>query len=128
MPRPVRFDPEGPLAYKVGSAARGDRLLLKFILSFFGGIFAFLTNGAVFAAAGVAAILYTYSRDLPNHEQLAQYTPPTISRIYSGEGRIIDEFAAGAADLHAPIDEIPDLVKQAFISAEDKNFYNHERL
>jgi penicillin-binding protein 1A len=99
--------------------------LLRFIFSFLGGIFAFVTNGAVFAAAGVMAILYTYSRDLPNHEQLAQYTPPTISRIYSVEGRIIDEFAQERR-IYAPVDEIPDLVKQAFISAEDKNFYTHD--
>jgi penicillin-binding protein 1A len=72
-----------------------------------------------------SAILYTYSRDLPNHEQLAQYTPPTISRIYSVEGRIIDEFAQERR-IYAPIDEVPDLVKQAFISAEDKNFYTHD--
>ena len=81
--------------------------MLRFVFSFLGGIFAFVTNGAVFAAAGVMAILYTYSRDLPNHEQLAQYTPPTISRIYSVEGRIIDEFAAGAADLRAPSTRCP---------------------
>jgi penicillin-binding protein 1A len=99
--------------------------VLRFIFSFFGGIFAFVTTGAVFAAAGVMAILYTYSRDLPNHEQLAQYTPPTISRIYSVEGRIIDEFAQERR-IYAPIDEVPDLVKQAFISAEDKNFYTHD--
>jgi penicillin-binding protein 1A len=99
--------------------------VLRFVFSFFGAIFAFVTNGAVFAAAGVMAILYTYSRDLPNHEQLAQYTPPTISRIYSVEGRIIDEFAQERR-IYAPIDEIPDLVKQAFISAEDKNFYTHD--
>jgi penicillin-binding protein 1A len=98
--------------------------LLRFVFSFFGAIFAFVTTGAVFAAAGVAAILYTYSQDLPNHEQLAQYTPPTISRIYSVEGRIIDEFAQERR-IYAPIDEVPDLVKQAFISAEDKNFYDH---
>ncbi len=103
----------------------GVGVLLRFVLSFFGGIFAFVTNGAVFAAAGVAAILYTYSRDLPNHEQLAQYTPPTISRIYSVEGRIIDEFAQERR-IYSPIDEVPDLVKQAFISAEDKNFYTHD--
>jgi penicillin-binding protein 1A len=94
-------------------------------LSFFGAIFAFATNGAVFAAAGVLAILYAYSRDLPNHEQLAQYTPPTISRIYSVEGRIIDEFAQERR-IYSPIDEVPDLVKAAFISAEDKNFWQHQ--
>ena len=57
-----------------------------------------------------------YGRDLPNHEQLAQYAPPTISRIYSGEGRMMDEFARERR-LFAPSEEIPDLVKQAFISA-----------
>ncbi len=76
------------------------------------------------AMLGLVAVFMMYGRDLPNHEQLAQYTPPTISRIYSGEGRIMDEFARERR-LFAPADEIPDLVKQAFISAEDKNFYNH---
>jgi membrane peptidoglycan carboxypeptidase len=56
---------------------------------------------------------------------LAQYTPATISRIYSGEGRIIDEFAQERR-LFVPIEDIPDLVKHAFISAEDKNFYTHK--
>jgi penicillin-binding protein 1A len=52
-----------------------------------------------------------YSRDLPSHESLAQYTPPTISRIYSGEGRIIDEFAQERR-LFVPAEDIPDLVKR----------------
>jgi penicillin-binding protein 1A len=99
--------------------------VLRFLFSFLGGIFAFAVTGAAVAALGVAVILYTYSQDLPNHEQLAQYTPPTISRIYSVEGRIIDEFAQERR-IYAPIEEIPDLVKQAFISAEDKNFYEHD--
>ncbi len=73
----------------------------------------------------MAAIFWMYSKDLPSHESLAQYTPPTISRIYSGEGRIIDEFAKERR-LFAPIEEIPPLVRQAFISAEDKNFYTHK--
>jgi penicillin-binding protein 1A len=72
----------------------------------------------------VGGIFYMYSRDLPSHENLAQYTPATISRIYSGEGQIIDEFAEERR-LFVASEDIPDLVKQAFISAEDKNFYNH---
>ncbi len=99
--------------------------MLRFIVSFFGGIFSWLTIGALFAALTVGAVFWMYGRDLPNHEQLAQYTPPTISRIYSGEGRIIDEFARERR-LYAPSNEIPDLVKHAFISAEDKNFYTHQ--
>lgn len=98
--------------------------MFRFILSFFGGIFTFGTLGLVMAAMGVAAIFYIYGRDLPSHESLAQYTPPTISRIYSGEGLLIDEFAQERR-LFSPIEDVPDLVKQAFISAEDKNFYEH---
>ena len=98
--------------------------MLRFILSFFGGIFTLITMGMMMVALGVGGVLWMYSRDLPSHESLAQYTPPTISRIYSGEGRIIDEFAQERR-LFTPANEIPDLVKQAFISAEDKNFYTH---
>ncbi|MCG6903978.1 MAG: PBP1A family penicillin-binding protein [Rhodobacter sp.] len=99
--------------------------MLRFIGSFFGAIFSWLTIGAVMAALTIGAIFWMYGRDLPNHEQLAKYAPPTISRIYSGEGRMIDEFARERR-LYAASDEIPDLVKQAFISAEDKNFYTHK--
>ncbi|MGC9368741.1 MAG: penicillin-binding protein 1A [Paracoccaceae bacterium] len=99
--------------------------MTRFILSFFGAVFSLVTIGAVFAALMVGAIFWMYSRDLPNHEELANYAPKTISRIYSGEGRMIDEFAEERR-LFVPADEIPDLVKQAFISAEDKNFYTHK--
>jgi len=98
--------------------------VIRFILSFIGTIFSALTIGAVAAAVTIGGIFWFYGRDLPNHEQLAQYTPPTISRIYSGEGRIIDEFAQERR-LFVPAEDIPDLVKHAFISAEDKNFYTH---
>jgi len=98
--------------------------LIAFIARLLGGLFSFITAGIFMAMLGLVAVFMMYGRDLPNHEQLAQYTPPTISRIYSGEGRIMDEFARERR-LFAPADEIPDLVKQAFISAEDKNFYNH---
>ncbi|WP_370285763.1 penicillin-binding protein 1A [Pseudooceanicola nanhaiensis] len=98
--------------------------MIRFILSFFGGIFTMLTLGLAVGALSIGAIFWVYGRDLPSHESLAQYQPKTISRIYSGEGRIIDEFAVERR-LFAPAEEIPDLIKQAFISAEDKNFYNH---
>ncbi|MGB0158897.1 MAG: penicillin-binding protein 1A [Thalassovita mediterranea] len=99
--------------------------MLRFIFSFFGGIFSLITLGIAVAALSIGSIFYIYGRDLPSHEALAQYTPPTISRIYSGEGRMIDEFAKERR-LFTPAEEIPDLVKYAFISAEDKNFYTHQ--
>ncbi|MEM5468452.1 PBP1A family penicillin-binding protein [Celeribacter marinus] len=98
--------------------------MLRFILSFFGTIFSLVTTGLILLALVIGGVLWMYSRDLPNHEALAQYQPPTISRIYSGEGKIIDEFARERR-LYTPPSEIPDLVKFAFISAEDKNFYSH---
>jgi penicillin-binding protein 1A len=99
-------------------------LVLRFVGNVLGGIFSALTLGLIFAALTLGGIFYMYSRDLPSHENLAQYTPATISRIYSGEGRIIDEFAQERR-LFVASEDIPDLVKQAFISAEDKNFYHH---
>ncbi|TGN51257.1 PBP1A family penicillin-binding protein [Paracoccus liaowanqingii] len=98
--------------------------MLRVILSFFGAIFSWVVTAAFFAALTVGGIFWIYSRDLPSHETLAQYSPKTISRIYSAEGQLIDEFAEERR-LFVPIDEVPDLIKQAFVSAEDKNFYSH---
>ena len=98
--------------------------MVRFFLSFLGGLFTLLTLGAIMGALAIGGVLYMYGRDLPSYETLSQYTPKTISRIYSGEGQIIDEFAVERR-LFTPAEEIPDIVKQAFISAEDKNFYEH---
>lgn len=98
--------------------------MIRFVLSLFGGIFSFLVMAVLFAALTIGGVFWMYGRDLPSHEQLANYTPPSISRIYSGEGRLIDEFAQERR-LFTPIDDIPDVVKYAFVSAEDRNFFVH---
>ena len=98
--------------------------MIRFILGIFGAVFTGITLAIFMAALAIGGIFWMYSRDLPSHEQLANYTPATISRVYSGEGQLMDEFARERR-LFAPSDEIPALVKHAFISAEDKNFYTH---
>nr|WP_246566939.1 PBP1A family penicillin-binding protein [Gemmobacter fulvus] len=98
---------------------------MRFVGSFFGAIFTAVTLALLFIALSIGAVFWIYSRDLPSHESLAQYTPPTISRIYDGEGRMIDEFAEERR-LFVPIEDVPDLIKHAFVSAEDKNFYTHK--
>jgi penicillin-binding protein 1A len=98
--------------------------LMMLVMRIFGTIFSTMTLAAVFVALVLAAVFVIYGKGLPGHDDLASYNPKTISRIYSGEGHIIDEFATERR-LFAAADEIPDLVKVAFISAEDKNFYNH---
>ena len=99
--------------------------MLRFIGSFFGAVFTTLTLGLLFGAITIGGVFWMYSEGLPSHESLAQYTPPTISRIYSGEGRVIDEFAQERR-LFVPIEDVPDLVKFAFVSAEDKHFFTHK--
>jgi penicillin-binding protein 1A len=99
--------------------------VVRFVISTVGGLFSWVVTGVFFAALTVGGVFWMYSRDLPSEESLAQYTPKTISRIYSAEGRMIDEFATERR-LFTPVADIPDLVKQAFISAEDKNFYTHQ--
>ena len=99
--------------------------MIRFVLSSIGGLFSWLVTAVFFGALTLGAIFWMYSRNLPSHEQLSQYTPKTISRIYNGEGRLIDEFAEERR-LFVPIADMPDLVKSAFISAEDKNFYIHK--
>lgn len=98
--------------------------MIRFVLSTFGGLFSWIVTALFFAALTVGGVFWMYSRNLPSYEQLAQYQPKTISRIYSGEGKLIDEFAEERR-LFVPIDQVPQLVKDAFISAEDKNFYSH---
>ncbi len=97
---------------------------MRAVLNIFGFLFSWLTMGLMAGVILIGAIFWLYGRDLPDHEQLAQYEPATLSRIYSGRGLIMDEFARERR-IFTPVEEIPDLVKQAFISAEDKNFYSH---
>ena len=75
----------------------------------------------VFVIFGV--IIY-YSQDLPDHETLANYKPAAVTRIYAGDGRLIEEYAKEKR-FFVPIENIPKKITHAFISAEDKNFYSH---
>ena len=90
-----------------------------------GFLFSWAVYGVIMAALLVDCLIWIFDRGLPDHEQLANYEPPIISRIFSGQGELIDEFA-NERRLFSPVDEIPPLVKDAFISAEDKNFYTHK--
>jgi penicillin-binding protein 1A len=85
-----------------------------------------LTLAAMFITGGLLASAYVYwvTRDLPSYEALAHYEPPITTRVYASNGTLIGEYARERR-LFVPIQQVPDLVKQAFLSAEDKNFYSH---
>lgn len=75
--------------------------------------------------AFVAVIIHNNAQDLPDHEQLKEYKPSIITRLYAGDGRLMEEYAREKR-IFAPITQIPEMVKNAFIAVEDKNFYEHE--
>ncbi|MEZ5826177.1 MAG: penicillin-binding protein 1A [Geminicoccaceae bacterium] len=62
--------------------------------------------------------------DLPDYSHLANYVPPNVTRIHAGDGRLLAEYAHEKR-VFVPIDAMPNRVKEAFVAAEDKNFYNH---
>ena len=68
--------------------------------------------------------LWYFSSDLHDYKILSNYKPPISSRIHSGEGQIIAEYALQKR-LFIPYDSIPDKVIYSFLSAEDKNFFYH---
>lgn len=68
--------------------------------------------------------LWQISQELPDYHQLEKYEPAVTTRLYAGDGQLMMEYASEKR-LFVPENKIPELVKNAFISAEDKNFYNH---
>ena len=79
------------------------------VFGFLGTVFTLVTMSTIVCGLSLGGIFWVYGRDLPSHKFLAQYKPPTISRIYSAEGKIIDEFAKERR-LFTPANEIPSLI------------------
>lgn len=79
---------------------------------------------ALIAAVGVAIYVGDLAKDLPDYEVLAKYEPPVTTRVHASDGQLMAEYARERR-LYLPIQAIPDRVKAAFLSAEDKNFYHH---
>ena len=68
--------------------------------------------------------LWYFSSDLPDYKILSSYKPPISSRVHSGEGQLIAEYALQKR-LFIPYESIPKKVIYSFLSAEDKNFFSH---
>ena len=88
--------------------------------------FIFATGALLFvvAAAVFAGVLWKYEQELPDYSVLKNYEPPVMTRVHAADGSLLAEYSRERR-LYLPSDEIPELVKHAFISAEDKNFYSH---
>jgi penicillin-binding protein 1A len=94
------------------------------LLRFIGYLFGLGMLAGIVVVAGVAWYVSDLSADLPDEAVLNAYEPPVTTRIHAADGELMAEYAHQRR-LYIPIQAVPDLVKQAFISAEDKNFYNH---
>src|SRR5205814_1318317 len=97
---------------------------MKLLLRFFGWIFAVGTVLFLVGVAGAAGLFWHFSKDLPDYSQLQDYEPPVMTRVHAGDGSLLAEYATQRR-LYLPIQAIPKLVLNAFIAAEDKNFYEH---
>ncbi len=84
----------------------------------------FILGLFLFISVSIFGII-KYTKDLPDYKQLKEYTPSIISRLYTGNGTLLAEFSAEKR-VFIPIGSIPEIIKQAFVSAEDKNFFDHK--
>ncbi len=91
--------------------------LIKKILIFF-------SIGSLLFFLIIISILWIYSNKLPDYKYLKSYKPPVSSKLYSGEGVLVSDFSAEKR-IFVPFESIPNLVINAFLSAEDKNFFKH---
>ncbi len=86
---------------------------IKFLIILIGIVLLFLLS-----------TLWYFSSGLPDYKKLSNYQPPISSRVYSEDGKLIAEYALQKR-LFVPYDSIPKIVINSFLSAEDKNFFQH---
>jgi penicillin-binding protein 1A len=81
---------------------------------------------SVVALAGLALAIYAawLFHDLPDAAELAEYRPPTATRVFAWDGTLIGEFSTERR-IFTPYDHIPPVVVEAFLAAEDRNFFQH---
>ncbi len=94
------------------------------VLRLIGYLFAVGMILFVAASAAVAFLLWNVSKDLPDYEVLAKYEPPVMTRVHASDGSLIAEYATERR-IYVPINAIPEKLIQAFMAAEDKNFFQH---
>jgi penicillin-binding protein 1A len=97
---------------------------MRFLVRFMGFLFTIGTVVFLVGGAAVAGLIWHYSRDLPEYSQLQDYEPPVMTRVHASDGALLGEYSKERR-LYLPIQAVPKLVINAFLAAEDKNFYEH---
>src|SRR5215831_6595923 len=97
---------------------------MRRLLRFCGFLFTFGTFMLLLVAGVLTGGYFYYSQDLPDYSQLQDYQPPVMTRVHAADGALLAEYARERR-LYLPIQAVPKRVINAFVSAEDKNFYDH---
>ena len=100
---------------------------MRLLLRFCGFLFAAGTIVFLVGVGAAAGLLWHFSKDLPDYSQLQDYEPPVMTRVHAGDGSLVAEYA-NQRRLYIPIQAVPKMVINAFLAAEDKNFYEHNGL
>jgi penicillin-binding protein 1A len=83
-----------------------------------------LTLVLLIGTGGALVVYRHYAAELPDYQQLVDYYPPTMSRVYAGDGRVLEEYGTQKR-VFVPFAAIPPRVVQAVLAAEDREFYQH---
>ncbi|MCB1475360.1 MAG: penicillin-binding protein 1A [Rhodobiaceae bacterium] len=94
------------------------------LLRFLGFLFTSAVILFLIGAGVVTYVVWDYSKNLPDYQALKEYSPPVMTRVHAADGSLVAEYAKERR-LYLPIQAVPERVIQAFLSAEDKNFYSH---
>src|SRR5882757_10093276 len=97
---------------------------MRFLVRFLGFLFSTGSLLALVGATVVGSVVWVNTRDLPDYSQLQDYEPPVMTRVHAADGSLLAEYA-NERRLYLPIQAVPKLVINAFLAAEDKNFYDH---
>src|SRR3954453_4727036 len=97
---------------------------MRFLVRFLGFLFAAGTVVFLVGVAATAGLIWHYSKDLPDYSQLQDYEPPVMTRVHASDGALLAEYSKERR-LYLPIQAVPKIVINAFLAAEDKNFYEH---
>src|SRR5664280_1606489 len=97
---------------------------MRLLVRFFGFLFAAGTVVFLVGVAAAAGLIWHFSKDLPDYSQLQDYEPPVMTRVHAADGALLGEYSKERR-LYLPIQAVPKLVINAFLAAEDKNFYEH---
>jgi len=87
-------------------------------------IFILILSVGLFTTISIVAVLWAFSNNLPDYKFLKNYKPPVSSKVYSGEGELVNDFSTEKR-IFVPYKAIPNKVINSFLSAEDKNFFSH---